>query len=86
MNILTTAAKVSTHRSKHSNSQFNNELKKLSDKENKLKNNLKALRSKEGSNECQYERQQKPQKEKNIIMRQLRQKLKDEKATTTNKK
>ena len=32
MKTLTTAAKVSTHINKHSNSQFDNEIKKLSDK------------------------------------------------------
>ena len=37
MNILTTAAKVSTHINKHSNSQFDNEIKKLSDKHKNIK-------------------------------------------------
>ena len=37
MNIVTTAAKVSTHINKHSNSRFDNEIKKLSDKQKKTK-------------------------------------------------
>ena len=37
MNIISTAAKVSTHMNKHSNSQFDNEIKKLSDKQKNIK-------------------------------------------------
>ena len=47
MNILSTAAKVSTHMNKHSNSQFDNEIKKLSDKQKNIKNKLNAINSKE---------------------------------------
>ena len=42
MNILATAAKVSTHINKHSNNQFGNEIKKLSDKQKNIKDNLNA--------------------------------------------
>ena len=73
MNILTTAAKVSTHINKHSNSQFDNEIKKSSKKQKNIKNNLNAINFKEGN-------KKKLQKERNLIMRQLRQKLMEEKA------
>ena len=43
MNILSTAAKVSTHMNKHSNSQFDNEIKKFTYKQKNLKNNLNAI-------------------------------------------
>ena len=43
MSILTTAAKVSTHINKHSNSQFDNEIKKKSDRQMNIENNLNAL-------------------------------------------
>ena len=74
MNILTTAAKVTN---KHSNSQFDNEIKKLSDKQKNIKNNLNAINFKEGNQESEY---RKLQKEGNLVVRQLRQKLKEEKA------
>ena len=77
MNILTTAAKVSTHINKHSNSQLHNEIKKLSDEQKNIKNNLNAINFKEGNQESKYK---KLQKERNLVMRQLRQKLKEEKA------
>ena len=77
MNILTTAAKVSAHINKHSNSQFDNEIEKLSDKQKNVKNNLNAINFEEGNQESKYK---KLQKERKIIMRQLRQKLKEEKA------
>ena len=77
MNILTTAAKVSTHMNKHSNSQFDNEIKKLLDKQKNIKNNLDAIYFKEGNQISKYK---KLQIERNLIMRHLRQKLKEEKA------
>ena len=77
MNILSTTAKVSTHMNKHSNSQFDNEIKNLSDKQKNIKNNLNAINLKEGNQISKYK---KLQIERNLIMRQLRQKLKEEKA------
>ena len=77
MNILATAAMVSTHIDKHSNSQFDNEIKKLSDRQKNVKNNLNAIKFKEGNQESKYK---KLQKEGHLVMRQLRQKLKEEKA------
>ena len=77
MNILTTAARVSTHMNKHSNTQFDNEIKKLSDKQKNIKNNLNAINFKEGN---QISKCKKLQIERNLIMRQLRLKLKEEKA------
>ena len=47
MNILSTAAKVSTHMNKHSNSQFDNEIQKLSNKQKNIKNKLNTINSKE---------------------------------------
>ena len=77
MNILTTAAKVSTHMNKHSNSQLDNEIKKLSDKPKNIKNNLNVINFKEGNQISKYK---KLQIERNLIMRQLRKKLREEKA------
>ena len=77
MNILSTAAKVSTHMNKHSNSQFDNEIKKLSDKQKNIINNLNAINFKEGKQISKYK---KLQIERNVVMRQLRQKLKEENA------
>ena len=74
MNILSTAAKVSTHMNKHLNSQFDNIIKKLSDKQ---KNNQNAINFKDGNQIGKYK---KLQIERNLVMRQLRQKLKEEKA------
>ena len=51
MNILTTAAKLSTHINKHSNSQFDNEIKKLSDKQKSIKNNLNVIHFKKETKE-----------------------------------
>ena len=68
MNILTTIAKVSTHINKNSNSQYDNEIKKLSDKQKNIKNNLNAINFKEGNQESKYK---KLQKERSLIMRQL---------------
>ena len=59
---------------KHSNNQFDNEIKKLSDKQ---KNNLNAINFKEGNQISKYK---KLQIERNLIMRQLLQKLKEKKA------
>ena len=72
MNILSTAAKVSTL-----NSQFDNEIKKLSDKQKNIKNNQNAVNFKEGNQISKYK---KLQIERNLVMRQLRLKLKEEKA------
>ena len=72
MNILTTAAKVSTQINKHSNSQFDNEIKKSLDKQKNIKNNLNTINFKEGNQESEYKALQ---KERNLIMRQLRQRL-----------
>ena len=55
MNISTTAAKVST-RITHSNSQLDNEIKKISDKQNNIKNNLNAINFKEGNQESKYKK------------------------------
>ena len=77
MNILSTAAQVSTDINKHSNSQFDYEIKKLSDKQKNIKNNLNAINSKE---ENQIRKYKKLQVKRNLIMRQLRQKLKEKKA------
>ena len=77
MSILSTAAKASTHMNKHSNSQFDNEIKKLLDKQKNKRNNLNAINSKE---ENQISKYKKLQIERNLIMRQLRQKLKEKKA------
>ena len=77
MNILSTAAKVSTHMNKHLNSQFDNEIKKLSDKQKNIKNNQNAINFKEGNQISKYK---KLQIERNLVMRQLQQKLKEEKA------
>ena len=57
-------------KNKHSNSQFDNEIKQLSDKQKNIKNNLDAINFKEGNQESKYK---KLQKERNLIMRQLRQ-------------
>ena len=54
MSILSTAAKVSTHMNKHLNSQFDNEMKKLSDKQKNIKNNQNAINFKEGSQISKY--------------------------------
>ena len=62
---------------KHSNSQFDNEIKKLSHKQKNIKNNLNAINFKEGNQISKYK---KLQIETNFIIRQLRQKLKEEKA------
>ena len=45
MNILDTVANVSTHMNKHSNTQLDNEIKELSDKQMNIKTTrmLKAL-------------------------------------------
>ena len=77
INILSTATKVSTHMNKHPNSQFDNEIKKLYDKQKNRKNNLNAINFKEGNQISKYK---KLQIERNLIMRQLRQKLKEENA------
>ena len=77
MNILSTAAKVSTHMNKHLNSQFDNEIKNLSHKQKNIKNNQNAINFKEGNQISKYK---KLQIERNLVMRQLRQKLKEEKA------
>ena len=77
MNILSTAAKMSTHMNKHLNSQFDKEIKKLSDKQKYIKNNQHAINFNEGN---QISRYKKLQIERNLVMRQLRQKLKEEKA------
>ena len=77
MSILSTAAKVSTHMNKHLNSQFDNEIKKLSDKQKNIKNNQNAINFEEGNQISKYK---KLQIERNLVMRQLRQKLKKEKA------
>ena len=77
MSILSTAAKVSTQMNKLSISQFDNEIKKLSDKQKNIKNNLNAINSKE---ENQISKYKKLQIERNLIMRQLREKLKEKKA------
>ena len=79
MNILTTAAMVSTHINKHSNSQFDNEIKKLSGKQRNIKNNLNAINFKEGNQESKYK---KLQKERNLIMRQVPTKFKGRKGKT----
>ena len=68
MNILSTAAKVSTHMNKRLNSQFDNEIKKLSDKQKKIENNQNAINFKEGNQISKY---QKLQIERNLVMRQL---------------
>ena len=68
---------------KHSNSQFDNEMKKLSDKQKNIKNNLNAINSKEGNQISKYK---KLQIERNLIMHQLRQKLKEKKARQTEQK
>ena len=47
MNILNTAAMVSTHINKHSNSTLDIEIYKLSDKQKNIKNNLNAINFKE---------------------------------------
>ena len=62
MNILTTAAKVSTHINKHSNSQFDNEINKLSDRQKNIKNNLNAINFKERNKESKYKETAKRQK------------------------
>ena len=49
MNILSTAAKVPTHMNKHSNSKFDNERKKISDRQKHIKNNLNAINFKKGN-------------------------------------
>ena len=54
MNIISTAANVSTHMNKHLNSQFNNEIKKFSDKQKNIKNNLNAINIKEGYQISKY--------------------------------
>ena len=77
MNILCTAAKVSTHMNKHSNSQFDNEITKLSDKQKNIKNNLNAINFKEGNQISKYK---KLQIDRNLFMHQLRKKLKEEKS------
>ena len=76
MNILNTASKVSTHMNKHLNSQFDNEIKTLSDKQKNIKNSLNAINIKEGHQISKYK---KLQIERNLVMHQLRQKLKEEK-------
>ena len=77
MNILSTAAKVSTHMNKHLNIQCDNAIKKLSDMQKNIKNNQNAINIKEGNQISKYK---KLQIERNLIMCQLRQKLKEEKA------
>ena len=72
--MLSTAAKVSTHMNNHSNSQFDNKIKKLSDKQKNIKNNLNAISSKEENQISKYKKQQ---IERNSLMRQLLQKLKE---------
>ena len=62
---------------KHSNHQFDSEIKKSSHRQKNIKNNLNAINFKEGNQESKYK---KLRKERNLIMRQLRQKLKKEKA------
>ena len=62
MNILITAAHLSTHMNKHSNSQFDNEIKKLSDKQKHIKNNLNAINLKEGNQESEYKKTAKRKK------------------------
>ena len=62
---------------KHSNSQFDNEIKKLSDKQKSLKNNVNAINFKEGNQESKYK---KLQRGRNLVMCQLRKKLKEENA------
>ena len=57
------------HLNKHSNSQFDNEIKKLSDKQKNIKNNLNAINFKEGNQESKYK---KMQMEGNIVMRQIK--------------
>ena len=79
MDILRTAAKVSTHMNKHSNSQFDNEIKKLSDKQKNIKNNLNSINIRDGNQISKYK---KLQIERNLIMRQLRQKNKGKKGKT----
>ena len=54
MNILSTAAKVSTHINKHSNSQNDNEIKILSDNQINIENNLNAINFKEGNQISKY--------------------------------
>ena len=49
MNILATAAEVSTHINKHSNSQFDKEIIKLSDKQKNIQGNLNSINFKVGN-------------------------------------
>ena len=65
MNIFAAAAKVLAHINKHSNSQFDNEIKTLSDKQKNIENNLNAINFKEGNQESKYK---KLLIERNLIM------------------
>ena len=77
MNIVSTAAKVSTQINKHCNRQIDNEIKKLSDKQKNIENNQNAINLKERNQISKYKKQQ---IERNFIIRQLGLKLKEEKA------
>ena len=76
MNILTTAAKVSINT--HKLIQIVNwSMEKKSNKQNNIKNKLNALNIKEVNKTIQYKKQQ---KKRNLIMRQIWQRIKEEKA------